>query len=409
MRKFLLTLLLITSLQVFAGGYRVALQGARMLGMAHAGTAVFNGPETVFFNPSGMVFTQGEYQFGFGANFVISHVKYQNAQTLETAQTQNPVGTPFYIYATYKATEHLYLGLGVYTPFGSTVKWDTDWAGSHLVNNISLKAIYFQLSAAYKINDYFSVAASFISATGSVNFNKNVNRFMVDEEGNRTDVELEAKNIPATGYTLAATIRPSDKFSFGISYRSKVIFKARYGKAVFNDRPQYFPEADAFTAELPMPAELDFGMAWKPVKEFTLAFDLNRTYWSVYKSLDIHFNRLGISKLPKKWEDTWTWRVGAEFQLTGNIFLRAGYYKDYSPIPQTYFSPETPSLDSDNYTFGLGYQKGKIGFDLAFLYVNGHERSDSYDYFKEGLTTVKFGGDYVSNAFVPAFGITYKP
>ncbi len=409
MRKLLLTLMLATGLHAFAGGYRVALQGARMLGMAHAGTAVYSGPETVFFNPSGMVYTTGNYQLAFGANFVISHVKYQNAETLATAQTQNPVGTPFYVYATYKASDNLYLGVGIYTPFGSTVKWEKDWAGSHLVNNISLKAIYFQLSAAYKINDYFSIAASFISASGSVNFNKNINRFMTDEEGNRTNVELEAKNIPATGYTLAATIRPSNKFTFGLSYRSKVIFKARYGKATFNDRPQYFPEADAFTAELPMPAEFDLGMAWKPAKKITLAFDLNRTYWSVYKSLDIKFNRLGISKLPKNWKDTWTWRIGAEFQINDNIFVRAGYYKDYSPIPETYFSPETPSLDSNNFTFGLGYQTGKLSIDLAFLYVNGKERNASYDYYKEGLSTPKFAGEYVSNAFVPAFGITYKP
>ncbi len=38
----------------------------------------------------------------------------------------------------------LLLGLSVYTPYGSTVKWEDDWAGSHLVNNIELQAIYIQ-------------------------------------------------------------------------------------------------------------------------------------------------------------------------------------------------------------------------------------------------------------------------
>ncbi len=410
MKKLIFTFVLILfGFSAFAGGYRVALQGARMLGMAHAGTAMFSNAETMFFNPSGAAYLDGNFHFSFGMSLVMSNVKYQNETYLWTARTQNPVGTPFYLYATYKENDHLYFGLAVYTPFGNSVKWEDGWAGAHLVNHISLKTIYFQPAVIYKFNEYFSASLSFIMATGSVIYNKDINRFMTDYDGNKTDITLQAEGITASGYALSLTVKPDDRVSFGLHYRSKVLFKARYGKAVINDRPDFFPETDAFSATLPMPAELSVGVAIKPLKNFTLAFDINRTYWSVYESLDIDFKtRLPDNKMPKNWNDTYTYRLGAEYQLGEKLLLRGGYYYDQSPVPSSYFSPETPSLNTNNYTFGFTYNYNKFAFDFALLYVNGKERTDSYDYYKEGLSAPRFEGTYVSNAIIPSFGFNVK-
>jgi len=408
MKKTVLLFMLLLSMQSFAGGYRVALQGARMLGMAHAGVSVFNGAETAFFNPSGIAFLEGDNQFSFGLSLVVSNVKYQNAERLWTAQTHNPLGTPFYAYFTHKIDDQFYLGIAAYTPYGSTVEWDQDWVGSHLVNKISLKAIYLQPSLTFKPNEYFSVGVSFIAATGSVYYNKNINRFMQDANGNRTDITLEAEGVSGAGYALSLSIKPSEKVSLGLNYRSKVIFNARYGTAEINDNPGYLPEKDNFRSSLPMPAELTVGLSCQVTDKLLVAFDLNQTYWSIYKSLDTDFNILPDNSMPKNWQNTFTYRLGAEYTVNDQWSVRAGYYYDQSPIPPTYFSPDTPSLDSNNYTFGVSYKKDKWSFDAAFLYVGGLERTDSYDYYVEGLSAPRFEGTYVSNAFVPSFGVNYS-
>ena len=408
MKKLLIFLLLLSSIPASAGGYRVALQGARMLGMAHAGVSVFNSAESAFFNPSGVAFLEGENQFSLGVNLVISHVKYQNAERLWTAKTHNPIGTPFYAYFTHKIDDQFYLSMAIYTPYGSTVKWDEDWVGSHLVNKIALKAIYFQPSLAIKVNDYMSVAASFIAATGSVYYNKNVNRFMQDADGNRTDITLDAQGVSGAGYALSLSIKPNERFSLGVNYRSKIMFNARYGKAEINDNPGYLPEKDNFKASLPMPAELSAGISAKITDKWLVAFDINETYWSAYESLDVDFNHLPDSRMPKNWKNTFTYRLGTSYTLNDQLTLRAGYYYDQSPIQKGYFSPDTPSLDSQNFTFGFSYKFNKWTLDAAFLYVNGIERTDSYDYYKEGLGAPRFAGSYVSNAFVPSFGVNYS-
>ncbi|NPA45855.1 MAG: transporter [Chlorobi bacterium] len=408
MKKLLIFFLMLSSIPAMAGGYRVALQGARMLGMAHAGVSVFNSAETAFFNPSGVAFLEGENQFSLGVNLVFSKVKFQNTNYLWTAETQNPVGTPFYAYFTHKIDDRFYLSLAVYTPYGSTVEWDQDWVGSHLVNKISLKAIYFQPSLSFKVNDFMSVGASFIAATGSVFYNKNINRFMQDADGNRTDITLDAKGVSGSGYALSLSIKPSDRFALGVTYRSKVLFKARYGKAEINDNPGYLPEKDNFKATLPMPAELSAGISAKITDKWLVAFDVNETYWSVYKSLDVDFNHLPDNSMPKNWHDTFTYRLGSAYTLTDALTVRAGYYYDHSPISKGYFSPDTPSLDSNNYTFGMSYRFKNWTVDASFLYAQGLERTDSYDYYKEGLGAPRFVGSYISNAYIASLGVNYK-
>ncbi len=404
----LLTLSVLLPVSAFAGGYRVALQGARMLGMAHAGVAVFGGAETVFFNPAGIGFTGSDNSFAIGVSPVISKVKYQNVQHLWTAQTHNPVVTPLYAYYSHKISDLFYLGLALYTPYGSTVKWDRDWAGSHLVNEISLRAFFFQPSFVIKPSDYFSVAVSFIVASGSIHYNKNVNRFLTDGNGNRTDITLDAEDASGAGFGISVAIRPSDKVSLGFNYRSTVWLRSRYGVATINDNPGFLPAHDHFSAALPMPAETSFGLTYRPVDKLMFTAELDETFWSVYKSLDIDFGKLPDTRMAKNWNDSFTYRLGAQYSVSTHLDVRAGYYFDQSPIPATYFAPETPSMDSHNWTLGFTYKMGKLSVDAALLYKTEKERNDSYDYYIEGMSAPRFSGSYVANAIIPSFGIQYQ-
>jgi len=410
MRKILIVLVFLSFGSIYAGGYRVALQGQRMLGMAHAGLSVFSNAETAFFNPAGIAFLDKKLSVSFGVSGIMSHVKFQNTTYNWSYETDNPLGTPAYLYATYQASDKIGLGLAVYTPFGSSTVWN-DWAGSDIVNNISMKVFYVQPSFTYKLSNKLSVSASFIMAMGGVTYNKNINRYFTDENGNKTNVQLESGNTFATGYAVSMAFKPCENLSFGVNYRSKVIIDAKGGKANFNNVPAFLSNTltdTEFSAELPMPAELGVGMSFKPTDKLLIALDFNYTYWSIYKELRINFeNGLPPSVADKSYDNTSTLRIGAEYKLSDKMFVRAGYYLDQSPLIKGHFSPETPSLDSNNYTFGLGYQMKKWAVDLSLLYVKGTERTD-YTTVYGGSGSHRFGGNYVSNAIIPGIGFTYS-
>ena len=411
MKKILIVLVFISFGSMYAGGYRVALQGQRMLGMAHAGLSVFNNAETAFFNPAGIAFLDRKFNFSFGVSGIMSHVKFQNERYNWAYETDNPIGTPFYLYAAYQVNDNVGLGLAVYTPFGSSSVWNK-WAGSDIVNEISMKVFYIQPSLTYKFSDILSISGSLIMAYGGVSYNKDVNRYLTGDNGEKTNAQLDSGMTGAVGYDFSIAFRPSDKVSFGLNYRSSVTLDAKYGKAEFNNVPAILSnklKTTAFSAKLPMPAELGIGFSVKPMDKLLLAFDYNYTYWSIYKELRIEFkNDLPPSVANKSYQNTNTFRVGAEYQLNDKMFVRAGYYYDQSPLTKGHFSPETPSLDSNNYTFGFGYQMKKWAVDFSILYVDGQERTDYTFVRGEGVSAHKFEGTYVSNAIIPGIGFSYS-
>jgi long-chain fatty acid transport protein len=416
MRKlFSLSLLTLTSISMFAGGYRVSIQGQKQLAMGHTGVAVVNSAEVAFFNPAGMSFLDKKFNLSVGGNALFAKTRYQNSQYNQTAATDN-LGTPFSLYATYKINDWVSAGLAVYTPYGSSVAWNQDWAGAHLVNNIDLAAIFIQPTVSFKIEDVFSIGGGPIFVQGSVNFNRNLTpNPVLSSNGSGTDVTLDAKGISATGYNVGMMFKLSKQVTLGMDYRSEIIMEARGGSADFADVPAIASGSftnTTFSADLPLPAEITAGISYKPSDKWLFAFDYNYTKWDVYESLDVDFdNTLPTSINPRNYKNASTFRFGAQYKATEKFTLRGGYYIDESPVQNGYFAPETPRNDSVGYTGGFTYQiNSKLGIDMSFLYLHFDEVDNSYDYFDDPTTTTglsSFGGTYKSSVFSPGIGITY--
>ncbi len=411
MRKLLsLTLLALAGSTAFAGGYRVSIQGQKQLAMGHTGVAVVNSAEVAFFNPAGMAYLDKKFNLSVGANGLFAKTKFQESVFNTTASTEN-FGTPFSLYATYKINDWFTAGLAVYTPYGSAVEWDQNWQGAYLVNNIDLQAIFVQPTISVRVGEHFSVGGGPIYATGSVNFNRNLyasnGTFQVN--GDPTDLTLDAKGISAWGYTLGMMFNPTDKLRLGMNYRSEIIMEARDGDANFSDVPVFAQSLltnTTFDADLPLPAELTVGLSYQVTDKWLVAFDLNHTMWSAYKSLDVKFNNgLPTSVNPRNYKDVSTYRFGTQYKANDKFTFRAGYYFDESPVQDTYFAPETPRNDSNAFTGGLTYQmNSKLGIDFSFLYIHFDEIDNSYEHNPNG----DFAGTYKSVVFSPGIGLTYS-
>jgi len=415
MKKVLfLTLLGLVSAVTYAGGYRVSVQGNRALAMGHTGVAVVNSAELGFHNPAGLVYLDSTFTISAGVTPVFAQVAWQNSATGQYAETDNPMATPFYFNAAYRVKDWLSVGLSVYTPYGSTVEWPQDWAGSHLVNDIALQAIYVQPLASVKIWEQLSVGGGPILVLGSVNFNKNLNRTLTDIDGNRANATVDASGVTAWGWSLAAMYNVNEKLRFGVNYRAEVIMKAEDGDATFENIPNtpLAPFSNTtFDAELPMPAELTVGLSYQLNDKWLFALDYNRAFWGVYESLDVDFADPNIpdSKSPRNYKDASIYRFGAEYLATDKLALRAGYYYDESPVQEGYFAPETPRNDSQGFTAGFSLDvTSRLAVDASFAYIRFAEVDASYDHYQENGINVPFEGTYKSTAFITGLGVTYK-
>ncbi len=405
------------STSAFAGGYRVALQGQNAAGMGHTGVALTDSAEVVFFNPAGMSFLAENNNFIAGLTLVNSKTKFQNVTSNVAAETDNPIGMPFNIYYTRKHNEKISYGLGIYTPYGNSVEWEKDWAGSHVVNDIMLRAIYVQPTVSYKFNDKYSVGFGPVYANGAVDFNRNLSSALVDENGDRANVTVKGSNIHAWGYNIGFLAQPIKPLSLGISYRSKIDMKARDEKADFENIPSSMQAGYAdttFDADMVLPAELTLGASYVVNASTVLAFDINRTFWGAYDKLDVKFNNSAPPSLnPRNFSDANIFRVGVQHKATNTLTIRGGAYFDDSPISDGYYVPETARNDSIGLTLGASYQVSKrLGVDLSFLYLMFDEFKGSFDFVGHdtdpSTQDSSFGGEYKTSVTAFGFGLNYK-
>jgi len=404
---FLLALLLTLSVTIRAGGFQVALQGQRQTGMGLLGTGFLQGPSIAFYNPGGMSFMQEKFAISMGISPIMSTVafQYQQPSTYNT-QTDNPVSLPFSFYGTGKISEKLSLGLGVYTPYGSSTVWGDDWRGKYIIQDISLLSIYIQPTLSYKITEQIGIGVGFIYAYGQVELNKALPLTDAEGETGQSNIEGSTANY---GFNAGLYFQPSEQFSLGVTYRSKINMKVEKGDVTF-DVPEsmqsYFPADNSYNTELPLPASINVGASFQVNSKLRLGADFNYVFWSEYESLDFDFENntdiLTDLEQPKNYENGAIYRIGAEYNLSELLDIRAGFYYDSPVADEEYYAPETPDAKKLGLTAGLSiYPSEKLAIDLSFLYNIGLERTTYYK-------PENFGGTYKYNAFIPGIGVSYK-
>ncbi|MDD3526626.1 MAG: outer membrane protein transport protein, partial [Bacteroidales bacterium] len=299
--------------------------------------------------------------------------------------------------------DRLAVGVGVYTPYGSSAKWG-DWAGAHLIQDISLKAFFFQPTLSYKISDMFSLGAGLVIATGSVEINKAIPYNSAAEHG---QVNLEGKTA-SFGYNLGAMFTPNDQWSIGINYRSLVKMTLEDGDATFtipSSVAGIIPPANTFDAELPLPANLDLGVSYQATEKLLFSAEVNYVFWDVYETLTFEFAKkpeLLNSDNPREYSNTLIYRVGGEYIINEMITVRAGAYYDPTPTNKDYFNPETPSLNTIGLSAGVTIRPTEhLAIDVSYLHLE--TQKDTRNYLPENFT-----GEYKTRTLIPGIGISYN-
>lgn len=394
------------SASAMAGGFQVNLASQRQIGMGHTGTGIYTGTSSIFFNPGAMSYLR-ENGVTLGVSGIVSKIAYRAPEPGGAeAMTNNPVGNPFQLYAVYGINDKLKAGLGVYTPFGSSVVWGDEWSGRFGLNELSLTAVFIQPTLSYQVSDKLGVGVGFVYSVGGVNLQRSIP--VQNQEGEYGKAELDG-SASGFGFNAGIFFQPSEKFSVGLNYRSQVDMKVEGGDATFTVAPSIrsrFPEGTQFDAELPLPSTLSLGIGYMPTEALTLAVDISRVGWSAYESLRFDYsqpvNGADFSENARNYEDAYIYRVGAEYMVSEGLALRAGAYLDQTPVQDGYLTPETPDADSRGLSVGLGYAvSDNISLDASFLYINKKERTDT------GAASGGISGTYKSVAYIPGLAVNF--
>ena len=378
---FLFFIISFLSTDISASGFQINEHGSRAMGLAGAFTGLANDPSAIYFNPAGITQLTGTHILG-GATLILPSSSFRGpTPSINESKLESQIFNPIHLYVTQQISENLFLGLGVGNNYGLGTKWNEDWVGRFMAVETEIRTFFFNAVASYKIMNEVSLGFGYVLAYGDVLIGKKLNLSPFDAE---SYLSLEGTGYGA-GFTAGILIIPIKPLSFGLSYRSQVKIDFE-GDATPSDYPTQFEGKlphGPIAAPLTTPDNLTFGIAIKPLKEFTLTADYQFVGWSSYDKLEVQFKdyvdsktgELLVSASERNYENSFIARIGAEYTLDKSISVRGGFLYDKNPVADERLDPTLPDADRLGFNIGGSYNFNKnFTLEAAYLLLRFDER-----------------------------------
>ncbi|KGE15044.1 OmpP1/FadL family transporter [Sphingobacterium deserti] len=405
MKRLLLGLMLASPALLWAQGSQVNTQSQKAVGMSGAGSALFIDEASIFYSP-GALSKMDHNAISVGASGVMYRSAFRELNSNDVHNTKFKITPPFSAFAAFGPKNSWWkAGIGVYTPFGGSVNWGTEWPGRYELNHLELRAIFIQPTLSFKITENFGIGGGFVYNIGQVDLSRSLP--LTGADGQMAQAQLTGTGT-GMGFNVGVHYHLENEFAVSLSYRSKVVTKLRDGDAEFTVPPALassFPNT-TFDSELPLPASFNVGLAFPVGEKVDIAADATIIGYDIYKELVFDYRDntpvLEDTRQVKKYENAFSGKVGVNYKTTDHLTLRAGAGYVYSPVRGPYVSPETPDNNRVMGSVGFTYDINDR-WDLTGAYVFQHLLERTVTSAGTGLS-----GTYKTNIHAPGIMLTYK-
>ncbi|MET4106493.1 outer membrane protein transport protein [Hymenobacter sp. UYP22] len=404
-RRFLSVGFLFVSSAALGGGFQNGPQSARLVGLGGAATAYARDASSIFYNPGILGHLDSLTHLSFGGLGTARTTSFLGTDSRQQTLQELAILPGGYFYATHPLSDRVKVGLSVNTPFGYDTQWPGSWEGRSLVRSASLHTVFVQPTAAFRVNENFSLGAGFIYARGSLKRERSLGQF--DDLGAAASYKASGSGI---GYSLGMYGRTGEDLSFGISFRGPVALRMNNGSAetVVNGGIGSGRSTDAFTTRVKLPSTLAVGLADQMTKKLLVTFDFALTGWSSYDSLNFKFKDTSIQPVRqgRRYEDAMSFRVGGEYTASDNLLLRAGVSYDETPIRDEFISPELPDGNRLGGSLGVSLGLRRVMLDLGYGLEVAGKRTARVN--RTQYQAPSIAGNYRTLVHTLAAGVSYS-
>jgi long-chain fatty acid transport protein len=308
---------------------------------------------TAFYNPAGMTELHGG-NFTTGALVVWGKGELEDLGSTTTVgdidggDGGNPVGTEIvpHAYLAYPIQERLYLGLAVNVPYALGTEYDPDWFGRY--DSITSKLVVANISPsiAYAVNDALSLGLGIDVQFSTIEFES-----AVFTGGPDAVFEIKGDST-ALGFNVGLLIKPRDKFSIGLHYRSRVKHDIEGDYEI--SLPTSILMKGTAEAEVNLPDILSIGFTYRLSNRASFLGQIIRFGWSSFDKVAIKDkqSQAVINETIHDYEDIFTVAVGWQYKANQNWTLRTGIRYEETPTVDEYRT--TDVADADAWVLALG-------------------------------------------------------
>ena len=295
------------------------------------------------------------------------------------------------VFVTTPVWDDLHFGLGAYCENGLGTRYGTDWTLAGDTTETTLMQFTLNPNLAYKITDWWSVAAGL--KMSYITFN-NKKRPHHGTPGYDLMSELDGDDI-SMGYNFGTTFRLFEsqdygRLGLGVVYRSQIKHNIKGDFDINGSVPHLLlgriPYAatggdlhsDA-SARLTLPQSLTAGLNWdSPNEKWHAGFATTWTQWSSVDTISFKIpartptGAPSSFNLPLEWDDVWRFSVGLEYDVTDDFSLRCGYVYDMDPSSEDRGTTMLPGGDRNILGLGAGYYIWRslrldVGYNLVMM------------------------------------------
>lgn len=369
-----------------AGAFLIREQDAIATSLSTAGAAADGaGLGSMFWNPATITDYAGwQSSWSVSGIFPSANITAQPGSALlplgaSSGQILQAAAVPA-SYSSYQVNDRWWLGLAINSPFGLVSRNPDLWAGSPL--GITSKVYSFDINPTigFKVNDWLSLGVGLQAEWFEAYQSQAV--ALPPPFGPGFGTSSLRGSSWGWGYTVGATVKPWAGTEIGLGYRSRVNEDMTNGTLIisaFNPPLQPLPPG-TYPAQLnlTLPDIVTLGVRQRITPALTLLAGFEWDHWSLLGDPAVTNPGPGpipprgavYKTIPFNYQNGWLASLGAQYQWSRKLVLRAGLADEKSPITDANRSITLPDSNRIWLSVGAGYQfTPKLSADIAYAHL----------------------------------------
>jgi len=362
-------------------------------GNAYVATA--DNPSAVHYNPAGLV-----WQDGITAQSVTyvsrANIKHTGGSGDYKHNQAVPTGALFFNYSGL-ADNRLALGLGITIPHGLGLKYEEPNPLRTLGAEAYLAHLVISPAISYKINDKLSIGATLNYAHDDYEASSGI--FV---PGDSFRFEGSGKGW---GYSIGALYKPSERWSFGATYRSSIKTKINGSATTKAILPFALDLTESASTDFDYPQQVILGAAFKPNNKWLIEANVQWTDWTSFDEGVLVKPSGNITQL-LAYEDTIAFSVGAANKLNEKTTLNFGYFFSTPAAPAETYSSFVTNSEVSVFSVGVDHEINQWKLSAALLYQYNRKRNITGS--PTNLAGVNADGNWAVSGVSAIIGAVYQ-
>jgi long-chain fatty acid transport protein len=361
-------------------------------------------PSAITFNPAGLAQLEGN-QLNVQGTLCNGFTRYESPSGEISHNKDQWQLVPAFFVTSDLGQTNMSAGLGVSLPNGLSSEWPKDSFARYVCTYSDLTVADISPAFGMRVRDRLMIGGGVDYYYSKADLKRMLDAGLPAGAPGAMDVESELEGDgSAWGLNVGAIYRINPRHGVALTYRQPYTIEYDGDIRVGDNKSD-------IAASIDFPAVVVAGYAFRPSDKWKIEFNLDWTQWEQVGDIVVRFKTPGApdSVMAEDLENTFAYKLGAEYAYSKRLDLRCGYIYNENATPEATWRPSQPDTVTHFFLTGFGYKLKKVTLDGALQFVYYEKRTiDNNVDLNETFSSSSVDGTYRTWAPCVSLSATYR-